>query len=128
MDVICLIEKYYAPDSLAYYLLLHHSRLVMEKALQVAARLSRPDLDLNFIEEAAMLHDIGIFLTDEPLLGCFGSHPYIAHGYLGRELLEKEGLPVHALVCERHVGTGLTCDDIAEGNLAVPMRSMIPVT
>ncbi len=128
MDVIGLIEKYYSHDSEAYFLLVHHSRLVAEKALQVAARISMPVPDLTFIEEAAMLHDIGIFMTDEPLIGCYGTHPYIAHGCLGRDLLEKEGLPAHALVCERHVGTGLTSADIAEGNLPIPRRSMKPVT
>lgn len=128
MDVIGLIERYYEPDSPAYSLLLSHSRLVAEKALQVAARMSLPSLDFTFIAEAAMLHDIGIFLTDEPLLDCFGTHPYIAHGYLGRELLEREGFPVHAMVCERHVGIGLTVADIVEGNLPIPRRSMTPVT
>jgi len=55
---------------------------------------------LGFIEEAALLHDIGIFNTNLPKIGCYGRHPYISHGYLGRELLENEGLAAHALVCE----------------------------
>jgi len=75
-----------------------------------------------------MLHDIGIFLTKAFHIGCYGEKPYVCHGYLGREILEKEGLPSHALVCERHVGTGLTKTDIESGNLALPRRSMTPVT
>lgn len=75
-----------------------------------------------------MLHDIGIFLTNAPRIGCHGDKPYICHGYLGRELLEKEGLPRHAMVCERHVGVGLTTADIGAGNLPVPVRDMLPVT
>ena len=59
-----------------------------------------------------MLHDIGIFLTHAPQIGCHGDKPYICHGYLGRELLEKEGFPRHAIVCETHVGVGLTIADI----------------
>lgn len=75
-----------------------------------------------------MLHDIGIFLTNAPHIGCYGDKPYICHGYLGRELLEKEGLPGHAIVCERHVGAGLTVSDIETGKLPLPLRDMSPVT
>jgi len=128
MDVIKLIEKYYGPDSKAYYFLIHHSRLVAHKALQVAERVKELGPDLKFIEEAAMLHDIGIFMTHDPGLGCYGFHTYISHGYLGREILEKEGLPLHALVCERHVGVGLTIADIENNKLPLPVRDMLPVT
>jgi uncharacterized protein len=128
MDVISLIKKYYPSDSVAFSLLLQHSRLVTEKAMHVAGRVHSLGPDLRFIEEASMLHDIGIFLTNAPHLGCYGDKPYICHGYLGKELLEKEELPSHAIVCERHVGTGLTVTDIETGNLPLPKRSMAPVT
>jgi uncharacterized protein len=128
MDVISLIKKYYPSDSQAYPLLLEHSRLVTEKALQVAGRVRSLGPDLIFIEEASMLHDIGIFLTNAPHIGCYGDKPYICHGYLGREILDKEGLPQHAIVCERHVGTGLTVTDIESGNLPLPRRAMSPLT
>ncbi len=128
MDPLKIIEKYYNPESKAYHFLIHHSRIVTEKALRIAERVKHIHPDLNFIREASMLHDIGIFLTNEPRIGCFGDKTYICHGYLGRELLEKEGFPRHALVCERHVGVGLTVKDIEENNLPVPMRDMIPLT
>ncbi|HXW69028.1 MAG TPA: HD domain-containing protein [Dissulfurispiraceae bacterium] len=128
MDVISIIKKYYPSGSQAYSLLLKHSRLVTEKALHVAGRVRSLGPDLNFIEEASMLHDIGIFLTNAPHIGCYGDRPYICHGYLGRELLEKEGLQEHAAVCERHVGAGLTVSDIQTGKLPLPLRAMAPVT
>lgn len=128
MDAISLLRKYYPRGSAAYSLLLSHSRLVAAKALEVAGRLSSLSPDLRFIEEASILHDIGIFLTNAPRIGCHGDKPYICHGYLGRELLEKEGLPRHAMVCERHVGVGLTTTDIGAGNLPIPVRDMLPVT
>src|SRR5208282_3141034 len=93
MDVISLMKKYYPSGSQAYSLLVNHSRLVAEKALHVAARVPSLGPNLSFIEEASMLHDIGIFLTNAPHIGCYGDKPYICHGYLGRELLEKDGLP-----------------------------------
>lgn len=127
-NALTIIEKYYAPDSKAYYFLVQHGKLVANKALQVAARVKELDPDTAFIVEAAMLHDIGIYLTDEPSLGCYGSHPYICHGYLGRELLDKESLPAHALVCERHVGAGITIADIESVGLPLPKRDMVPLT
>ncbi len=90
MDVIKIIEKYYEPDSKAYYFLIHHSKLVAKKALQVAERVKELNPNFKFIEEAAMLHDIGIFMTHAPKIGCYGFHPYISHCYLGREIVEKE--------------------------------------
>jgi uncharacterized protein len=97
-------------------------------AIDITGRLPDYHIDHDFIIEASMLHDIGIFLTDLPELGCYGKHPYICHGYMGRELLEKLGLPKHALVCERHVGTGITCEDIKTHHLPLPLRDMSPVS
>ena len=128
MDIIKIMEKYYEPDSTAYNFLIHHSKLVAHKALQVAERVKELNPDFKFIEEASMLHDIGIFMTHAPKIGCYGFHPYISHGYLGREILEKVGLPMHALVCERHVGTGLTIDDIEANKFPLPKRDMLPIS
>ena len=128
MDPIAIIEKYYDPSSEVYRILLKHSLDVTDMALRLASR--RPDLnlDVRFIEEAAMLHDIGICRTYAPDLHCDGDYPYICHGYLGSEMLMKEGLPLHAMVCERHTGTGLSLTYIVENDLPVPKRDMVPVT
>lgn len=128
VDTLALIIKYYPPESLACEILIEHSKLVTKKALAAAEAAGLLSPDRIFIEEAAMLHDIGIFLTDAPGLGCFGDEEYICHGYLGRELLEREGLPVHALVCERHTGVGLSIADIEKNDLPLPRRDMLPVS
>ena len=135
MDPLKIIGKFYGPGSAAYGLLVAHSEKVAEKALLSAARLARKKEkqkwknirpDEEFIREAAMLHDIGVFLTDAPAIGCFGDEPYICHGYLGRQILEGEGLPMHGLVAERHVGVGLTADDIRRQGFPIPQRDMTP--
>ena len=105
-----------------------HSRLVAEKALCIADGHPELNLDKDFLYEAGMLHDIGIFLTDAPGIFCFGNQPYICHGYLGADLMRREGYPRHALVCERHTGAGLSLDDIVAQNLPVPHRDMLPVS
>ncbi|MEW6067341.1 MAG: HD domain-containing protein [Nitrospirota bacterium] len=125
LKVMC---RYYDTDSTAYYFLVHHSRMVAEKALKIAERVKHLNPDIKFIEEASMLHDIGIFLTNEPRIGCYGHKPYICHGYLGREILEKEGYPLHALVCERHVGVGITAEEIGIKKLPLPKRDMLPLS
>jgi len=127
-DPMAIISKYYEPGSTSYEYLIQHGRMVANKAIEIACRVFWLPPGPLFLEEAAMLHDIGIFLTDAPHLGCTGKHPYIAHGYLGREILEKEGYPLHALVCERHVGAGISAADVREHSLPLPERDMLPIT
>ena len=128
MNPIELIDAYYPEDNERKHILLVHSRLVAEKALRIADGHPELNLDKDFLYEAGMLHDIGIFLTNAPVIFCFGDQPYICHGYLGADLMRREGYPRHALVCERHTGAGLSLDDIIAQNLPVPHRDMLPVS
>ena len=114
MKPLDIIKKYYPESSDAYRILVTHSRSVADKALALARLHPEMNLDLTFIEEAAMLHDIGIFLCNAPDIDCHGEADYICHGYLGADLMRKEGYPRHALVCERHTGTGLSLAMIEE--------------
>lgn len=128
MNPLTLIDKFYPEENELKHILLVHSRSVTDKALELARKHPELHLDLTFISEAAMLHDIGIFLTDAPDIQCFGTYPYICHGYLGADLVRKEGFPRHALVCERHTGAGLSLQNIIERNLPLPHRDMLPVS
>jgi uncharacterized protein len=128
MDPIPILRKYYPYDSTAYDILIRHSTLVTQKALKTAKQVVYLKPDTAFIREAAMLHDIGIFKTYAPDIGCTGPEPYIRHGILGRDILEKEGLPKHALVCERHIGVGLTATEIRKAHLPLPERDMLPIS
>ena len=128
MNALAIINKYYSEENELKHILLTHSRSVADKALQIAVKHPELHLDTGFLEEAALLHDIGIFMTDASGIQCFGTHPYICHGYLGSELLMKEGYPRHALVCERHTGAGMSLQSIIEQDLPIPHRDMIPVS
>lgn len=121
-----ILKKHYDTSSLGFEILLRHSQDVTRKAVKIASAMKNVDVD--FVAEASMLHDIGVYLTHAPDIGCHGDMPYICHGYLGREILEKEGLPRHALVSERHTGTGLTKDDIISNDLPIPHRDMLPTS
>lgn len=128
MDALAIINKYYPEDNELKHILLTHSRSVADKALWIADCHPELELDRQFLEEAALLHDIGVFLTDAPGIHCHGTHPYICHGYLGSELMQKEGYPRHALVCERHTGAGMSLQSILDQQLPVPHRDMLPVS
>lgn len=123
-----IIDKYYSDNRELRDLLILHSRSVARKALEIASRYPMEGFDLEFIQQASMLHDIGIFLTYAPSIRCSGSSPYICHGLLGAELLRKEGLPAHALVCERHTGAGISLSQILSNNMPLPHRDMLPVS
>ena len=70
-----IIDKYYPLDNELRHILLTHSRSVAHLALALAKQHAELQLDLQFIEEAAMLHDIGIVLCNAPSIHCFGTHP-----------------------------------------------------
>ena len=125
MDAERLLKKYFTNQA-ALEIVLKHSHLVAEKALAVARALDMP-VDLLFIEEAALIHDIGVSRVHAPKIFCFGEMPYICHGIAGREILEAEGFPRHAMVCERHIGVGLTAADIRRQKLPLPARNMVPL-
>jgi uncharacterized protein len=126
MNPLDIISEYYKPGTSLYDILVKHSELVAKKALMIAENVPHLKPDLDFIKEASMLHDIGIFQTDVRQLGCRGSHPYVVHGYLGRIILEQKGFPRHALTCERHLGAGITTEDIKERKMPLPIRDMLP--
>ena len=128
MNSQSIIDKYYADDNQLRHLLLTHSRAVADFALRVADRHPELHIDRQFVEEAAMLHDIGIFRCDAPGICCHGTEPYICHGRIGALLLREEGYPRHARVCERHTGAGLTLDDIVTQQLPLPHQSFLPET
>ena len=128
MNPLEIIEKYYDTQSEVYQILVKHSRSVADKALEIAEAHPEMGFDLAFIEEAAMLHDIGMIFCDAPGIGCQGKYDYICHGYLGADILRKEGYPRHALVCERHTGTGISLKMIEEKNMPLPHKDFLPVS
>ena len=128
MDYQAIIDKYYPEENELRRILMIHSRSVADKALAIAEAHPELPIDKQFVEEAAMLHDIGIFRTNAPSIYCFGAEPYICHGTIGAQLMREEGFPQHALVCERHTGSGLSLLEIERQNLPVPHHDMLPLS
>ena len=128
MNYLEIIDKHYKDNPDLRGLLIRHSEDVARKALSIAQRHPEPDIDQQFILEAAMLHDIGIIKTSAPGIHCFGPAPYLLHGVLGAEIVRNEGFSRHALVCERHTGAGLTKKEIAKQRLPLPYADFMPVS
>ena len=126
LNYFSLINQYYSPETRTYKIYTVHVTLVANKALQIARRLNLPAEQQQFIEEAAMLHDIGVIKTNSPKMDCTGEAPYIQHGILGAAMLREHGLEAHALVAERHVGVGLTKQEIEQRQLPLPAQDFVP--
>ena len=128
MDYQLIIDKYYPDSDDLRSLLLRHSRQVADRCLQICAHHPELSLDRQFLEESAMLHDIGIRWCDAPSICCHGSQPYLLHGQIGGELLRREGWELHARVAERHTGTGLRRETFLRQGLPAPETDMMPET
>lgn len=123
-----IIDKYYTQGSRLREILVSHSRQVADLALEIMRSRNLP-LDPELVEDAAMLHDIGIRFTDAPGIECRGTEPYILHGLLGARLLQSEAAPDELVrVAMTHTGTGLTADDIVSRGLPLPPGDYMPRT
>lgn len=127
-EIIDFIDLIYKDNKDAKKILLIHSKMVLKKALYIAERHPNLNINIDLLTDGVMLHDIGIIKTNSPKMSCFGQHPYIMHGVLGREIIEKTEFKHLSLFAERHTGTGLSKEDIISGNLPLPHRDMLPIS
>ena len=60
IDVMGIIDRYYPEDNELKNIYMVHARKVTELALEMARRHPELDIDMQFVEEAAMLHDVSL--------------------------------------------------------------------
>ena len=121
-QAIELLKKY-APDEERFKKVLEHSKAVQKVALRIAEEIvaNGHHVDIKFLIGACLLHDIGRFKTGKD------GENIIQHGIIGAEILRKEGVDErYALVCERHIGSGIDKEDIEEQKLDLPLNDYIP--
>lgn len=128
LDPLEIIGRYYPEGTERRAILIAHGVDVATLALELAEMHPELNIDCRFVYEAAMLHDIGIYLTDAEGIDCHGCEPYIRHGYLGAELLRSLGLERHARVAERHTGAGLTMQELRDKGVDLPEGIYMPET
>lgn len=118
-EAVRLLKKYAGSEE-NFKGVLKHSKAVQKLALDIGRKVK--DVDLDFIKTASLLHDIGRFRYGP------GNKDSVRHGIAGAEILRKEGLPEHALVAERHLGAGISKEDIIEQGLELPLKDYLPVS
>ena len=77
MNVKEIIDRYYPCENELKNIYMVHAGAVADFALGLARKHPELELDEAFVYEAAMLHDIGIFLTDAPRFRTFRINTYI---------------------------------------------------
>ena len=125
-----IIQKYIPAGSKLYQIYIIHAAQVTVKAVRIAEKLKLKPSEIKFIEEAGMLHDIGVSQVanlNYPDIYT-GTLPYLHHGLAGRKILETLNLPRHAKVAERHSGVGITKEEIIRKKLPLPVRDFVPKT
>ncbi|MFX1233966.1 MAG: HDIG domain-containing metalloprotein [Promethearchaeota archaeon] len=91
-----------------------HSLKVTDKALEIAEKITKIDLDVNLIEIGALLHDVGRAKT----------HGF-KHAIIGAQILREHGFSEKlARICETHILGGLDKIDAVSVNL--PEREFLP--
>ncbi|MCA9397917.1 phosphohydrolase [candidate division WWE3 bacterium] len=128
IDYFSIIHKHIDPDSQTYPIYITHVHMVTKKALDIARKMDCSSDQITFIEEASMLHDIGIVGVDDPDIYCFGQEEYLAHPRIGFDILQSESLPKHARVALCHTGVGITKQEIIDQNLPLPHADLFPET
>ncbi|MDE6294610.1 MAG: HD domain-containing protein, partial [Muribaculaceae bacterium] len=83
------IYAFYPEEPALKEVLETHSRMVADLSLEICRSHPELEADTVFIEEAAMLHDIGISECNAPDIHCHGDQPYIRHGVIGSERLMR---------------------------------------
>jgi len=120
------ILRKHAPDERTFGIVLRHSLKGQEISLRIAKKINKNDnnnvkVDEHFIKTACILHDIGRF-----------RHPpgkqTIKHGIAGAEIMRKLGFEKIARVCERHLGVGISKQDIKQQGLDIPLKDYMPET
>ncbi|MFH2027967.1 MAG: HD domain-containing protein [Nanoarchaeota archaeon] len=110
--------KKYSKDKKSFDIVLAHSKTVQKTALEIAEDI--PSIDTEYIMMGSLLHDIGRFDT--------WPNNNEKHGIKGAEILRNENLPEFARLAERHLGAGISKEDILEQGLDLPLKDYLPIT
>ncbi len=96
------------------YQVRRHSLKVAEKALEIAYKIKKAEVNFELVEIGAILHDIGRAKT----------HGF-KHALIGGEILRERGFPNNLTrICETHILGGLDKEDAKFLNL--PEKDYIP--
>ena len=104
---ISLLKKY-ADSEKSFLKVLRHVKAVQKVALRIASQCKGVDIEL--IRIGSLLHDIGRF-------SCPPGKGTCRHGLIGAKILGKEGLSEIASIAERHLGAGISKEEVISQGL-----------
>ncbi len=132
-DTFYNLHKKYAPSEKILDLVWSHSLNVEGIVKKIIA--DHPELQIkeDLARAGAIAHDIGVYLVEPCSCHKKGreksKEPYIKHGVIGADIIRNEGLGKEvALMVERHIGTGISKEQILKNNLPLPVKDFIPKT
>ncbi|ODS36145.1 MAG: TIGR00295 family protein [Candidatus Altiarchaeales archaeon WOR_SM1_79] len=119
-EALSILKKHCSDD------VVEHCVAVSETAVKIAGKIKENgyDMDIDFVEIASLLHDLGRAKTHG-----------IKHGVRGAEIIrelgrekgyDKDQIMKISRVCETHIGAGLTKEDAEEFGL--PVKDYLPET
>jgi uncharacterized protein len=115
-----LLKKYSNSEE-SFKAVLEHSKSVQKEALEIAEDVKKNhEIDIKIVKIGSLLHDIGRFRCHK--------EKSIRHGIVGGEILRNENLNEYAEIAERHVGVGITIEDIKKQKLDLPLKNLVPET
>ena len=109
-EALEILKKNDCPENV-----INHCKVVAREARKIAEKIKANGVpvDVDFVESAAMLHDVGRGRTHS-----------ITHCIEGGKILKD--YPEYARVCERHIGAGITKDEAVK--LGMPAKDYLPET
>ncbi|MCF7861243.1 HDIG domain-containing protein [Candidatus Woesearchaeota archaeon] len=117
-DAVRILREF-APNVEVFQIIYRHTNFVKKLALEIAETIK---CDRLLVATGAILHDIGRF-TCPP-----NTKKVILHGLRGAKILRGLGYKKHARIAERHIGVGITKQDIIDQKLNLPLRNFTPQT
>ncbi len=127
-EALELLKKHSSDDK-SYKNVLAHAKAVQRLAVFIADDILEHHKDkgdvqiaVDFIKSACILHDIGRFK-------CPPGPDSIKHGVVGADILRSEGVDErYAHVCERHLGAGISKEEVEKKKLPLPVKDYLPVS
>ncbi len=126
------IHRQLAQADLLLELVWMHAIITLEIISHLLQNYELEETNPEELTQATLLHDVGAYL-------CSGfewipnqppsQYPYIQHGLIGEQVLQKLGYPEHICrTCSHHAGVGFSKKEITKFKLLLPPQDFFPET
>jgi uncharacterized protein len=122
------LHRKYAPNDRVYELVYGHCQVVNEIAQWCAENIrGKENVDIELLTTAALLHDIGTYISFNEEGKIENKRLYPLHAILSAKIIADEGIDANvASIVETHVLLGLSKQEIIEQPWPLPARDYTP--